>query len=104
MSLRTALRQTWLLTFAVLAVAVWVGFTAWNVFGTVGSVVGDTTPTLDALGNTVGPAFASGVVGLGVMLALLGLMVVMFGELEEGSPAPDEWPPEEYELRERERS
>ncbi|MEF8876044.1 MAG: hypothetical protein V5A60_04945 [Haloarculaceae archaeon] len=90
MTLRTAIRQSWYVTAFVLVVVAWVVLKAGDVFGAV-----ETLWTAPEGGAALGQVAASGVVGLAVMAVFLGLLVVLYGELGEASPAPSAWPPEE---------
>ncbi|MEF8782804.1 MAG: hypothetical protein V5A39_07370 [Haloarculaceae archaeon] len=89
MSSRTALKQSKILTFAVLAAFVWLLFgllrvaTAFNWYEFSGAA--------DFLGrNAVG-----GIVGVLVLVVLLSVLVVLYSELSSADPTPDTWPPSE---------
>jgi len=86
MSMRTALRQTRWITFAVLATAAWTLLIAYEVATTL-----DWTRATGR--DLVGQAATSGVIGLVVMVVFVGLLVVLYGELTETEPTPDTWPP-----------
>lgn len=92
MSLRSALKQSWYVTVPVLA------FLGWLLLKTI--AVYDLLKTAAAeaagvQGSFVGPAFASGVVGLVVMAITALLLLVLYSELGEATPGPSPWPPEE---------
>ena len=85
MGTRTALSNSRWLTFAVLAVAVWLVATWFSVYQRI---------NWSALDDTIGAYGYSGLMGLVVMAVALGLLVVLYGELAEGEPGPDTFPPE----------
>jgi len=88
MGLKTALQQSKILTFAVLAAFVWLLLGLIRV-----ATMFDwyaVTPA-DFLGrNAIG-----GVVGVVVLLVILGVLVALYSELSETGPTPDTWPPSE---------
>ncbi|WP_101298265.1 hypothetical protein [Halegenticoccus soli] len=86
MSLKTALGQSRVLTFAVLAIAAWLLLTTLNVVESMESVWNPTT---------VGQTAAGGIAGVLVMAGILALLVFLYSEIGESSPAPQRWPPEE---------
>ncbi|MFB6123920.1 MAG: hypothetical protein ABEJ78_10740 [Haloferacaceae archaeon] len=85
MSLKTALRQSRVVTFALLAASVWTLLTVIEVYRALGPL-GATTP---------GQTWTSGVVGLLVMVALLGLFVYAFAEVGDSRPRPTPFSPDE---------
>ena len=85
MGTRTALSNSRWITFAVLAVGVWMMATWFSVFGRI---------DWSALDDPIGPYGYSGLVGLVVMAIAIGLLVVLYAELAEGEPGPDTFPPE----------
>lgn len=87
MGIRTAIGQTWIGTFAVLAATAWILLSTYEVATTF-----DWTAWTPA--EFVGQTAVSGVVGLVVMVLLLGLLVVLYGEMSETDPSPTPWPPE----------
>lgn len=91
MTLRTAIGQSWYVTAFVLLLAGWVVVKAGDVFAAI-----QTLWTLSpGGGQAVGQVAASGLVGLGVLAVFLALLVGLYGEIGEASPAPSTWPPEE---------
>ncbi len=93
MSLRTAIRHSGLLTFALLLAGIWVVLTALQVVGAVGSAR-DTGIELFGAGHAVGQTLGTGLMGLVVLAVLLVCLLFLFGELIEGDPLPDTFPPE----------
>ncbi len=85
MSLRDALEQSRLLTIGVLAGMGWLVFTAAQVLGKINywnpADVGQTAP--------------AGVVGLGVLVAILLFSLALFSGLSHDEPTADAWPPED---------
>jgi hypothetical protein len=90
MTLRTAIGQSWYVTAFVLLLVGWVVVKAGDVFDAI-----ETLWTVSPGGEAVGQVAASGIVGLAVMAVFVALLVGLFGELGEASPAPSTWPPEE---------
>ncbi|MFB6161207.1 MAG: hypothetical protein ABEJ61_08535 [Haloferacaceae archaeon] len=86
MSMRTAVSQAAPITFGLLLAGLWVVVVGIDVFNATLAVLWSDT--------AVGQTAASGVVGLLVIAVTLGLMVVLYGELTETTPAPEAWPPE----------
>lgn len=86
MGVRTALGQARWVTFGVMLAAVWTLLIAYEV----ATAFDWANWTVEAF---LGQAAMSGIVGLLVMAILLGLMVVLYGELSESDPSPDPWPP-----------
>jgi hypothetical protein len=87
MTNRYAIRQHPVLLAAVLLVGAWLILTALNVFVS----MGQTGPYEGYIGHTPG----SGWVGLAVIVALLGFIVVLYSELGESGPLPQSFPPED---------
>ncbi|MFC6989492.1 hypothetical protein ACFQJD_13680 [Haloplanus sp. GCM10025708] len=85
MSLKTALRQSRVVTFALLAASVWTILTMIQVYRSLGPL-SETVP---------GQTWASGVVGLLVLAALLGLFVYAFAEAGDAQPQPTPFSPDE---------
>lgn len=95
MSLRNAGRQSPILLAAVLLFGAWVALSVLRVYDTMESIWGGGDPNL--VGNAVGQLPLSGVIGLLVMLAILGLLVGLYSALSESDPLPDRFPPERRE-------
>lgn len=94
MTLRNGIKQSKLLTFGLLLVGGWTVVQVLRVveltesFATLGiPILSSSTP--------VGRVAASGIMGVLVMLAFLGLLVVLWGEVGEFEPRPEEFRPEE---------
>ena len=87
MTNRFAIRQHPVLTAIVLLVGAWLILTALNVITSMGA----TGPYEGYIGHTP----KSGWVGLGVILAALGFLVVVYSELSESGPLPQSFPPDE---------
>ena len=85
MGTRTALSNSRWITFAILAAAVWLMASWFSVYGSI---------NWSALDDTIGAYGYGGLAGLAVMAVALGLLVVLYGELAEGEPGPDTFPPE----------
>ena len=85
MGTRTAIQQNPILTFGLLFVVGWTALVA------MGVAAGAKYP---AYGDWVGRHGVGAIVGLGVLVAFLVFTVAVLGELGEGGPAPEEWPPE----------
>jgi apolipoprotein N-acyltransferase len=88
MTIRTALRQSRVLTYAVLFVLLWLLVTLYRV-ATSFDWTAITTPTFIGL-NPVG-----GIVGVVVMAIVVMLVIALYGELSQEEPAPEPWPPTE---------
>ena len=93
MSLRTAIRHNGLLTFTLLFAGMWVVLTALQVLGTMGAPGAGGIEVFGA-GHAVGQTLATGIIGLIVLAVLLGSLLFLFGEVIEGDPFPDTFPPE----------
>jgi hypothetical protein len=85
MSNKIALKQSPVLTFALLAAAVWTILTMIQVYQSLGPL-SETAP---------GQTGVSGIVGLMVMAGLLGLFVYAYAELSDVQPTPSAFQPEE---------
>lgn len=85
MSIRTAVRQSPVLTFAALVAGVWLIFAWFQIFETM-----DISNT-----GAIGQGALGGIAGLMVLTVTLGLLFVLFGELGATSPGPSRWPPGE---------
>ena len=85
MSIRTALRQSSVLTFLALIAGLWLLVSWLQIFDTL---------DFANIGN-IGQGALSGIIGLGVLTVTLGLLFILFGELGETSPGPEQWPPSE---------
>lgn len=94
MTLRTALRQSKLLTFGLLLVAAWTVVVWFRVLSVSESLL-TSGVSLVRPGSAVGHVGVSGLLGLLVMLVFLGLLVVLWSEVGEFDPRPDAFPPEE---------
>lgn len=88
MTLRTALRHSRLVTYAVLFALLWLLLATYRVATSL-EWAAITSPTFTGL-NIVG-----GVVGLVVMVVLAMLLIALYGELSEAEPGPEPWPPSE---------
>lgn len=88
MSLKTAMEQSNLLTFAVLAILAWLVWTVLQVWESM-------NPLWTGTGEVLGQTAMGGVLGILVMLGLVVLFVVFFGQLGSASGSPSTWPPEE---------
>lgn len=88
MGLRTALQQSKILTFAVIAVFVWLLLGLYRIATTFDWFA---ISTADFIGRHV----LGGVVGVIALLILLGVLTLLFAELSESEPTPETWPPAE---------
>lgn len=93
MGIRDAIGRSTYLTVMVIAFGLWASVIAVRTFNTIEGAWLGTSDV--AVGGFVGQAVGSGIVGIVVLVASVGLLLVMFGELEESEPAPTPWPPEE---------
>lgn len=84
MTIRTAVRQSPVVTVVLVLVGAWTGLQVLRVVDATGS-----------FSTVVGRGGAAGVMGVLVMLAFLGLLVVLWGEFGSVDPGPDRFPPEE---------
>ncbi|MFC4247003.1 hypothetical protein ACFOZ7_08320 [Natribaculum luteum] len=88
MTIRTALRTSRLATYAILFVLVWLLLTTYRVATSFDwSTI--TSPSF------TGPNAVGGIVGVVVLIALVMLLIALYGELSETEPAPEPWPPSE---------
>ncbi|WP_265111920.1 hypothetical protein [Halosolutus halophilus] len=85
MGIRTAIDHNPLIAFGLLFVAGWTVLIGLNVVNQMGGL---------GPGNWVGQHGFGGLMGVIVMAAFLGLILLAFGALGEPDPAPEEWPPE----------
>lgn len=85
MSIKTALRQTRVVTFAALVAGLWLLLSWLRVFETI-----DWSNT-----TALGQGAVAGVIGLLVMAITLGFLFVLAGELGDVAPGPNQWPPSE---------
>jgi hypothetical protein len=81
MGLKTALTQSRIATFGVIAGAIWLLLTILQVYEQLGQ------PSSTEVGQTP----IAGLVGILVMAGLLTLLVVLYSELSEVEPAPEPW-------------
>lgn len=88
MSLRTALQNSRILTFGIIAAFVW---TLINLI----TVVGAFDWYAAASGDFVGQNAVGGIVGVVVLLIILGAFVTLYSETGETEPRPQSWPPSE---------
>ncbi|NHN64871.1 hypothetical protein G9463_16400 [Haloarcula sp. JP-Z28] len=87
MTLRTAVRQSKILTFVVLGAFVWLLLTLFEVLSTIDLATGTET--------YVGQNALGGIAGVLVLTIVLGALVVLYSEITESDPAPQSWPPSE---------
>ncbi|WP_420181813.1 hypothetical protein ACNO8S_09070 [Haloarcula sp. KBTZ06] len=87
MTLRTAVRQSKILTFVVLGAFVWLLLTLFEVLSTIDLATGTAT--------FVGQNALGGIAGVLVLTIVLGALVVLYSEITESDPAPQSWPPSE---------
>lgn len=85
MSIKTALRQSPVVTFAVVVAGLWLLRSWLRVFGRIDLA----TP------SAVGQGALTGIVGLVVLAITLGLLFALVGELGDATPGPNTWPPTE---------
>lgn len=88
MSLRTAFRQSTILTFVTLGAFVWLLFTLLGVMRNFDWLAATS-------GDFVGNSAAGGILGIVVLAILLGAIVTLYSEVSEEEPAPESWPPSE---------
>lgn len=86
MGLRTAFRQNPLVLVGLLVFGAWTFLTILNVSSSMGGIV---------YGDWVGQTGVVGLIGLGVLFVLALATVLLYGELGEPSPGPEEFPPSE---------
>lgn len=84
MTIRTAVRQSPIVTAVLVLVGAWTGLQVLHVVN-----------VTESFGTVVGRGGVAGVMGVLVMLAFLGLLVVLWGEFGSVEPGPDRFPPEE---------
>lgn len=88
MSLRTAIKQSKIMTVVALGAFIWLLATLLSIMGSI-----DLTSVLTA--DFVGQNTVGGVVGVVMMALLLGALVMLYSEISEEDPAPESWPPSE---------
>lgn len=88
MTIRAALQQSRLITYAVLFALLWLLLTTYQV-ATSFDWAAITSPSF------IGPNAVGGIVGVVVMVVLAMLLIALYGELSEGEPTPEPWPPSE---------
>lgn len=88
MSLRTALQNSRLLTFGIIAGFVWILL---NLI----TVVGAFDWYAAASGDFIGQNAVGGIVGAVVLLVILGGFITLYSEAGETDAAPESWPPSE---------
>jgi len=88
MSLRTAVRQSSILTFVILGAFAWLLFTLLDVMRDTAWLEVFTT-------DYVGQNAAGGLFGVLVLAILLGALVTLYSEVSEEEPSPESWPPSE---------
>lgn len=88
MSLRTAIRQSVILTFVVLAAFIWLLLSLLDVMREFDWLAITTT-------DYIGFNAAGGIAGVVVLAILLGLLVALFSGVSEEEPTPESWPPSE---------
>ncbi|ELY66036.1 hypothetical protein [Natronococcus jeotgali] len=86
MGLRTAFRQNPLVFVGLLVFGAWTFLTILNVSSSMGEI---------AYGDWVGQSGVVGLIGLAVLFVLGLTVVLLYGELGEPSPGPEEFPPSE---------
>lgn len=94
MTIRNAIGQSNILAFGLLLVGGWTVVQVLNVVNLTESFTSLGVPLLTP-GTPIGSAGAAGIMGVVVMLAFLGLLFVLWGELGEFDPGPEEFPPDE---------
>lgn len=88
MSLRTAVQQSMILTFAVLGLFIWLLVTLLSVMGSFDWL---TVLSTDYIGFNA----AGGLAGVAVIAVILAALVFLSSEVTEEEPTPDSWPPSE---------
>lgn len=91
MASRNAIRQNPILVAAILLVGAWLILTVFDVVASIGQTGPGTYE------GYVGHTPLSGWVGLGVLVAALGFLVVLYSELGEPDPLPESFPPDDPE-------
>lgn len=97
MSLRTAGKLSPVILAGVLLFGAWVAMNVFRVLETMSPIWTDGGEALG--GAAVGQNALGGIVGLLVMVAVIGLLVALYGALSETGPVPDRFPPERGESR-----
>lgn len=80
----TLMRGSWITVFVLL-------FGGWVVLK--GLEIINTAEASFSTGTTVGQTLVSGIVGLFVLVLVLALLFVLYGELGEDDPTPETFPP-----------
>lgn len=93
MSLRTAGKQSPVLLAALILIGAWVVINALRVYETMEPIWAD-GGGVEIVGGAIGQTWFSGLVGLLVMLAFIGLVITLYSALSETHPAPERFPPE----------
>ncbi|MFB6117737.1 hypothetical protein [Halosegnis sp.] len=88
MSLRTALQNSRVLTFAITAAVLWLLLTTLQVAASFDWLSASAS-------DFVGQNALGGILGVLVMLVLVGALFTLYSELSESEPAPQSWPPSE---------
>jgi hypothetical protein len=96
MSLRNAGRQSPILLAGILLFGAWVAVNVLRVYEAMPPIWGSGEAET-IVGEAIGQVPLSGLIGLLVMLAILGLLFALYGALSEPDPLPDEFPPERRE-------
>lgn len=86
MGMHESLTESKVITFALLVAGLWLVVGGLHVLGIVQASFGG--------GAMVGQTGFSGVLGLLVMVAILGLMVWLYAEVSDAAAQPASWPPE----------
>lgn len=94
MAIRSAVRNSALLTFGILLVGAWTVLQLLAVLDAGASLLEPGLPLVGA-GEAVGAVGVAGIVGALVLVGFLGLLFVLFGEVGEVEPAPEMFPPGE---------
>ena len=92
MSVRTAIRQNALVTFALFFTGIWMGLTALHVANRIANPLAANVEVFGQ-GHAIGQTFVAGLIGLLVLSILLGFMLTLYGEVSEVEPLPDTFPP-----------
>lgn len=88
MSMRTAVKQSSLVTFLLVLAVAWIALTAVNVAQTMSGYE-------SLAGPYIGQSFVGGIVGLVALVVTAFLFWYAYGELGETEPGPETFPPEE---------
>lgn len=88
MSLRNALQNSQILTFGIIAGAVWILLNLITVVGAFDWYAANPS-------NFIGQNAIGGIVGIVVLLIILGGLITLYSEAGETEPTPQSWPPSE---------